>query len=182
MVGRLFGKGVPAYLWIALFYIIYVGVIAAPEVFNDLIGGGDEPTVSETVEGAVEGAVAAATGNTITAKVERVLTSELFTVTLFSGQPFTFTWTTFFIIAGFLASWIEVMRATKARDFSGNDWMSLIITVIALMLFVGVDWFGTTAFMIVPLVGMGDLLLDRYVGQAVARRDFGVPFGADGGE
>ena len=27
----------------------------------------------------------------------------------------------------------------------------------------------------------GDLLLDRYVGQAVARRDFGVPFGADGG-
>ncbi|MEL6284543.1 MAG: hypothetical protein AAFQ73_17595, partial [Pseudomonadota bacterium] len=62
------------------------------------------------------------------------------------------------------------MRATKARDFSGNDWMSLIVTVGALLLFVGVGWFGTTAFMIVPLVGIGDLLLDRYVGQAVARR------------
>ncbi|MEL6279335.1 MAG: hypothetical protein AAF661_00995 [Pseudomonadota bacterium] len=165
MLGRLFGKGVPAYLWIAIFYIVYVGVIAAPEVFGDIVGSED----------------AAADTTTITEKVEQVLSEQLFAITLFSGQAFAVTWTTIFIILGFLASWIEVMRATKARDFSGNDWMSLIVTVGALLLFVGVGWFGTTAFMIVPLVGIGDLLLDRYVGQAVARRDFGVPFGADGG-
>ncbi|MEL6282787.1 MAG: hypothetical protein AAFQ73_08550, partial [Pseudomonadota bacterium] len=62
MLGRLFGKGVPAYLWIAIFYIVYVGVIAAPEVFGDIVGSED----------------AAADTTTITEKVEQVLSEQLF--------------------------------------------------------------------------------------------------------
>ena len=96
----------------------------------------------------------------------------LVTVTLFSGVPFPISWTTIFIIAGFVSAWIEALRATNVR-ISGNDFMSLLVTIVSLVLFVGVPWFSTTAFMIVPLVGIGDLILDRYIGQAVARRDFG---------
>ncbi|MEO1330401.1 MAG: hypothetical protein AAFW46_12120 [Pseudomonadota bacterium] len=152
------GKGVPAYLWIAVFYVIYVGVVAAPDAFSSIWS-------EEVAPGQLS----------IAEKVELVLRETLFTIPLFSGTGFEVSWTTLFIIFGFFAAWIEVVRATNARNFSGNDFMSLIVTVIAIVLFVGVSWFGTTAFMIVPLVGIGDLLLDRLVGQAVARRDLAVP-------
>ncbi len=160
----LLGRGVPAYLWIAVFYIIYVGAVAAPEAFSSLWGDAPEAGALSTAE-----------------QVELALRETLFRLPLFSGVAFEVSWTTLFIIFGFVASWIEVVRATNARQFSGNDLMSLIVTVIAIILFVGVSWFGTTAFMIVPLVGIGDLLLDRLVGQAVARRDLAVP-GFHGGD
>lgn len=154
----LLGRGVPAYLWIALVYIVYVGVVAAPDAFSSVFGGDDAPS-----------------GAQIAADVEARLALPFVTIPLVSGTQFAITPTTLFIIFGFIAAWIEVIRATNARTFSGNDLMSLIVTVIAIILFVGVSWFGTTAFMIVPLVGIGDLLLDRLVGQAVARRDLAVP-------
>lgn len=203
MIGKLFGRSVPAYLWIAVFYVIYVLVIAAPEVAGSMVGGDDSATpVAEDAAGAgaedtaqtsdgdlgtvSEAAPSAESDATIsarvTANVEDVLRQPLFHVPLFSGVEFPVSWTTFFIVAGFVSAWIEALRATNIRA-SGNDFMSLIVTVVALVLFFGVPWFGTTAFLIVPLVGFGDLILDRYIGQAVARRDFGAVYGPhDGGD
>ncbi|MCI4663017.1 MAG: hypothetical protein MRY63_14500 [Neomegalonema sp.] len=188
---RLFGRGMPAYLFLAAFYVVYVGIVALPNVWGGSMADDAcerantdvviTAPIGEQVDGvAVEGEGTAAVVTdaqvqpaSVAEQVECVLDASLFKVPLVSGTEFPITWTSLFVIFGFLASWIEVIRATAARDISGNDWMSLVVTLVCLVLFFTVSWFGTTAFMVITLVGIGDLLLDRIVGQAVARRDFG---------
>lgn len=82
--------------------------------------------------------------------------------------------TTLFVVAGFAAAWVEVIRATRLRDRGGNDGLSIVATIAAVLVFVGAAPFATVAFLVVPLAGLGDLLLDRLVGQAVARRDLAI--------
>lgn len=153
---RLLNRGVPAYLLLALFYVGFVIFIAGPGMLQ-----------GEAAEGATP----------ISAQIEQAM-GYGFNVRFPSGVEFPITWTTFFIAGGFLSAWVEALRAANAR-ISGNDFMSLIVTIVSLVLFIVVPWFSTTAFMIVPLVGIGDLILDRYIGQAVARRDFGPYPGAE---
>lgn len=109
-----------------------------------------------------------------TPQLEAYLAQTLFQVPLLNSGTFAISFNTIFIGAAFVAVWIEVIRATTLRDRANNDLLSLIATFIAILVFVGAKPFGTTAFMVVPLAGFGDLLLDRLVGQAVARRDFAV--------
>lgn len=108
------------------------------------------------------------------AALERYLASPLFSLPLLNDGTFIVSFNTIFIVAAFVAVWIEVIRATSLQNRAGNDWMSLVATFIAILVFAGSESFGTMAFMVVPLAGFGDLLLDRLVGQAVARRDFAV--------
>lgn len=107
-------------------------------------------------------------------KLEIYLASEITRIPLLNGGAFTVSFNTIFIASAFVAVWIEVIRATNIRDRAGNDWLSLVATFVAILIFVGAEPFGTLGFMVVPLAGFGDLLLDRLVGQAVARRDFAV--------
>jgi hypothetical protein len=109
-----------------------------------------------------------------TVALERYLASPLFSVPLLNSGTFIVSFNAIFIVAAFVAVWIEVIRATSIRNRAGNDWMSLVATFVAILVFAGAAPFGTMAFMVVPLAGFGDLLLDRLVGQAVARRDFAV--------
>lgn len=106
--------------------------------------------------------------------LERYLASSLFTVPLLNDGTLIVSFNVIFVIAAFVAVWVEVIRATSIKDRAGNDWLSLVATFIAILVFVGATPFGTMAFMVVPLAGFGDLLLDRLVGQAVARRDFAL--------
>lgn len=182
-MANLLSRGVPAYLLLALFYVGFVIVVAGPTML-----GGDPPAVetsAESVEGATDAAAETAPEedldwaergkNAIEEAMQRSIS-----IPFLSGVSFEFSWTTLFIVGGFFCAWVEALRATNTH-VSGNDFMSLLVTVVALILFIGVPWFSTTAFMIVPLVGMGDLFLDRYIGQAVARRDFGGMYpGGDG--
>lgn len=109
-----------------------------------------------------------------TLALERYLASPLFNIPLLNSGSFTVSFNAIFITAAFVAVWIEVIRATSIRNRAGNDWLSLVATFVAILVFVGAKPFGTMAFMVVPLAGFGDLLLDRLVGQAVARRDFAL--------
>jgi len=113
------------------------------------------------------------TGSNIVA-LERYLAEPLFSIPLLNNGIFVVSFNAIFIAAAFVAVWIEVVRATSIRNRAGNDWMSLVATFAAILIFAGAESFGTMAFMVVPLAGFGDLLLDRLVGQAVARRDFAV--------
>jgi len=106
--------------------------------------------------------------------LERYLATPLFTLPLLNSGSFIVSFNTIFIVAAFVAVWIEVIRATSLRNRAGNDWLSLVATFVAILVFAGAEPFGTMAFMVVPLAGFGDLLLDRLVGQAVARRDFAI--------
>lgn len=155
----MFSRGIPAYFWLGVLYAIFVGYVATLA-----------PTGADTVGEALP----------LYQQVEEELTKPIFSLPLFSENVFGVTGTVVFIVLGFLAAWIEVVRATNIRSTARNDTWSLIVTLAAFVLFVGVSSFGTTAFLIVAVVGFGDVLLDRYVGQAVARRDFGFP-GAHGG-
>ena len=171
-LGMMFSRGIPAYFWLGVLYAIFVGYVAAL--------GGEAPTdlLTAAPEGDAKGC--AVNADQLYCQVEAELTREIFPLPLFSGAVFSVTPTVVFIVLGFLSAWVEVTRATNIRSTARNDTWSLIITLIAFVLFVGVSVFGTTAFLIVAVVGFGDVLLDRYVGQAVARRDFGFP-GAHGG-
>lgn len=85
------------------------------------------------------------------------------------------------IIFAFVAQWLEAIRATRVRGTAKNDIWSLILAVGTLVLFVGVPPFQTFAFFTIVIVAFGDVLLDRIIGQAVARRDFGGDNPFDGG-
>ncbi|MEM9725543.1 MAG: hypothetical protein AAF909_08790 [Pseudomonadota bacterium] len=160
-LSMMFSQGIPAYFWLGVLYGVFVLYVAT-------IGGS-----TATVDGVAEVVP-------LYLMVEQDLTEKIFGITLFSGNEFAVTGTVIFIVLGFLSAWVEVVRATNVRSTARNDTWSLIVTLIAFILFVGISEFGTTAFLIVAVVGFGDILLDRYVGQAVARRDFGFP-GAGGG-
>lgn len=147
------------------------------------VEGAGEETVAQAAEEAATFAVPEELifGDELYERVELALDEPIVTVPLFSNANFVIDWTVVFIILGFVAAWIEVVRATHIRDTARNDTWSLVVTIVAFVLFVGVSSFGTTAFMIVAIVGFGDVLLDRYVGQAVARRDFGGILPGGGG-
>lgn len=156
-------RGIPAYFWLGVLYALFVGYVA-------MLGGAPDPVGSPGVEAPLY------------EQVEAALVEPIFTIPLISGNGFAVTWIVLFVVLGFLSAWVEVVRATHIRATARNDTWSLIVTLIAFVLFVGVPSFGTTGFLIVAVVGFGDVLLDRYVGQAVARRDFGLPMHGGGGE
>ncbi len=106
--------------------------------------------------------------------LERYLAAPLFPLPLLNNGSFIVSWNAIFIFSAFISLWVEVVRATSLRNRAGNDWMSLVATFSTILIFAGSESFGTLAFMVVPLVGFGDLLLDRLVGQAVAKRDFAI--------
>ena len=140
-------RGVPAYVWVGLVYgaAILGGGYAVPLGMPPRF-----PTI------------------------DAFLAAELFKAPLFNGA-LSVTWMTLFIVMGFIAVGIETMRATRpVDDRSGNDWMSLAATLLATVLFAAAPPFQTTAFLIVVMAGVCDLLLDRYVGQKTARREIGL--------
>ena len=172
----MFSRGIPAYFWLGVLYAIFVGYVAT-------LGGGGSEALNDVTSAIVEGGPCVPVGDPrLYCQVEEELTKSIFSIPLFSKNEFAVTGTVVFIVLGFLCAWIEVVRATNIRSTARNDTWSLIVTLIAFVMFVGVSTFGTTAFLIVAVVGFGDVLLDRFVGQAVARRDFGFPaHGGPGG-
>lgn len=178
----IFNRAIPFYLWIGIFYAIFVLVMslttsetpAAPQPDATVSApAADAASAEATTAAAAEADECPIIGEQLYQRVESALRCPIVTIPLFSAAEFTINWTVVFILLGFISAWIEVVRATNIRDTARNDTWSLVVTIIAFVLFVGVSSFGTTAFMIVAVVGFGDVLLDRYVGQAVARRDFG---------
>lgn len=149
----LVSNSIPAYFWLAVIYGVFVIVIK-------IMGGGED--VPPELEAA-----------TLGEQVEVALQWRLFPIPLLGGGFFHVTWMTVFVTLGFVSAWIEVLRALDLRARGQNDAWSLIVTLVAFLLFVGSPIFSTNAFLVVALVGFGDVLLDRKVGQAVARRDIG---------
>lgn len=154
--GLIFSRSIPAYFWLGVAYAIFVLVVR--------FAGMDIP---EPVDGA------AAVAPDLAEAVETALLAEVFPIPLFTGELFQVSWFLVFVTLGFVCAWVEVLRALEIRNTGRNDTWSVIVTLGAFMLFVGFAPFGTSAFFVVALVGFGDVILDRQVGQAVARRDFG---------
>lgn len=105
--------------------------------------------------------------------VEQFFVGEFFRLPLLGEASIPISVTTLFMVVGFVAQWLEAIRATQVRGSTLNDVFSIFLAFGALVLFIGVEQFQTTAFLVVVVVGFGDVLLDRIIGQAVAQRDFG---------
>lgn len=176
-LGLMFSRGIPAYFWLGVLYGVFVAYVAV--LGGDSSGAAVTPSADALAGQSCLDALKGVDPR-LYCQVEQALDEEIFPLPLFSQNVFSVNGTVIFLVLGFLTSWVEVARATNIRSTARNDTWSLIVTLIAFVLFVGVSSFGTTAFLIVAVVGFGDVLLDRYVGQAVARRDFGFP-GAHGG-
>lgn len=179
---RLIYQVIPAHFWLILAYVITALVNAGLNVLS--FGGSDASPADQAADAAVDGA----TGEAAVAAVQHVgqrlesdFNEAFMQLPLFTGESLGITVTAIFIFFGFIAQWVEAFRATQVRRTGGNDFFSILLAFAALLLFVGAPAFHTTAFLVVVIVGFGDVLLDRLIGQAVARRDFGglIP-GADG--
>ncbi len=140
-------RGVPAYVWAGMVYV--AALFGSGRLFGAPPGAGPH--------------------------LDAFFQTPILVVPLLNGGIFNVSWLTLFIVVGFAAVAIETMRATRGiEDRSGNDWMSLVFTLGATVLFAAVPQFQTTAFLTVVLAGICDLLLDRYVGQKTARREIGL--------
>ncbi len=149
-LGLIFSKSIPAYFWLAVAYTIFVIVVK----FTMAIDAGLNEEAFRLA-------------------IEEALLREVFPIPLFTQRFFPVNWLLLFVTFGFICAWVEVLRALEIRRTGRNDTWSVIVTLGAFILFAGFPAFGTSAFFIVALVGFGDVILDRQVGQAVARRDFG---------
>jgi hypothetical protein len=79
-----------------------------------------------------------------------------------------------FVALTFVALFVENIRATKIRGHTANDYLSIAALVAALVLLLVVPQFGTMTFVIIFIACLFDVAQDRIIGQAVARRDWGV--------
>ncbi len=163
---------VPATFWMIVIYLVVMGLfVLTTDVATDVPPTTAPATETETASGAAL--------KTVGTNLEEAFDIPRFELPLFDATlPITIT--TIFMALGFVSQWIEAIRATQIRRTGGNDLLSVLIAFAALLAFAGLPYFQTTAFLVVVIVGFGDVLLDRVIGQAVARRDFG-PLGLGGG-
>lgn len=154
---RFFTRNVPIHFYLVLGYCAVIGISA-------LTGGPEgaalwNATLFELPFG--QGEVAPATGD-----------GAADAATTTGGIPITPV--AIIIIFGFVSQWLEAIRATRVAGTARNDVWSLILAMVSVALFVGVEPFQTFAFLVIVIVAFGDVLLDRIIGQAVAQRDFGA--------
>lgn len=102
------------------------------------------------------------------------LEGELFAIPTLSTAMISVSGGWLLVVLAFVALAIESIRATRIRDNTLNDYLSVATLIIALILLIGVEAFGTMAFVALFIAALIDVLQDRIVGQAVARRDWAV--------
>jgi hypothetical protein len=98
----------------------------------------------------------------------------LFSIPTLSDTPLLVTGGWLLVVLALAALAIESVRATRLRDNTGNDYMSVITLIVALILLIAVPQFSNMVFAVIFIACLIDVLQDRVIGQAVARRDWGV--------
>lgn len=98
----------------------------------------------------------------------------LFSIPTLSAASLVVTGGWLLVVLALLALAVESIRATRIRDNTGNDYMSVATLIVALILLIAVEQFSTMPFAVIFIAALIDVLQDRVIGQAVARRDWGV--------
>jgi hypothetical protein len=102
------------------------------------------------------------------------INQSLFSIPTLSAARLEVTGGWLIIILTFIALAIESIRATRIRDNTSNDYLSVLTLIVTLILLIAVEQFGNMVFAAVFIAAVIDVLQDRIIGQAVARRDWGV--------
>jgi len=103
----------------------------------------------------------------------------LFGLTLPSAETWQFRIADLFATVGLLALAVESIKSARTNRLSiTNHGLSLVVAMVAVILFIVVKGFGTTAFFLLTMMAFMDVLVGTVVTIVTARRDIGVEPGA----
>jgi hypothetical protein len=110
-----------------------------------------------------------------------MLDADAYSATLASGAEFTLRAGDFFILAGLVALFIEMLKAARPGAGTIVDHMLSTATfVLALVCFLLVDYCGTPAFFLLTVMALIDVVAGFSVSIFAARRDFSIGRGDSG--
>ncbi len=103
------------------------------------------------------------------------LTGALWTITLPSGDPWVLTNGGVFVIVALFMLGIEGLKSTGTGKTSMiNHMLSMLVFLVAGVLFLLVQGFGTTTFFLLVAMALIDTMVGMLTSIVSARRDFGV--------
>ena len=104
-----------------------------------------------------------------------MIDGDAFSMTLASGAEMTLRGGDFFVIAGLLALFLEMVKAARPTRAAVLDHILSVATfVVALVAFVLVDYAGTATFFLLTLMTLIDVIAGFAISLFAARRDFAV--------
>ncbi|MGH1351729.1 MAG: hypothetical protein ACRBBN_13130 [Methyloligellaceae bacterium] len=102
--------------------------------------------------------------------------TELFSISLISGESFTVTVGTFVLITALVALFVEILKATQTRSLAILDHgLSVVVFIVCLIEFLTVRGAATSVFFFITLLALIDVVAGFSVGIRAARRDFNIP-------
>ena len=93
---------------------------------------------------------------------------------LISGAVWAVSMSTLLIVVGLFLLFIELLKATKIDSASMvNNGLSMLIFVVAMILFIVVESYGTSTFFIITMMTFLDAVAGYTITAVTARRDIG---------
>lgn len=115
-------------------------------------------------------AMTAGSGGTY-ARLEAVL----FAMPMLSGSRWTFTTGDLLLLIGLGTLFLEILKAARTKsDAIVNHSISMILLLVAVILFLIVPGFGTSVFFLLMIMCLLDVVAGPIVSIVAARRDFGM--------
>ena len=104
-----------------------------------------------------------------------VIDADAYAMTLSSGAEMTLRGGDFFVIAGLIALFLEMLKAARPGRASILDHILSIATfVVALVCFLLVDYAGTATFFLLMLMTLIDVIAGFAISLFAARRDLAI--------
>ena len=108
------------------------------------------------------------------AEVGTALNAELININTTSGDQLMFTTGDLFILISFVILFIEVIKSTSTGTVSiMNHGLSAAVMVLAVVLLLIAQGFGSTTFLFITLMTMFDVIAGFIITTITARRDIG---------
>jgi hypothetical protein len=109
-------------------------------------------------------------------KIQALLSDKLsFTVKMFSGDPWQFSFSDFLLLFGLAMLFVEVVKATRttSREII-NHGLSLLVFVVALIEFITLKGFATSTFFFLMLFTLFDVVAGYTISIVAAEHDLGL--------
>ena len=109
-------------------------------------------------------------------KIQQLLSDKLsFTVKMFSGDPWQFSFSDFLLLFGVAMLFIEVVKATRTTSKEIiNHGLSMLVFVIALIEFITLKGFATSTFFFLMLFTLFDVVAGYTISIVAAEHDLGL--------
>ncbi len=96
-------------------------------------------------------------------------------ITLFSGQVWKLTFADVFIVASLVLLFIEILKSTVTTANSiANHALSMLVLLVALVEFLMLPGFGTSAFFLIACMALIDVIAGFSITIVASKRDLGV--------